>query len=202
MTGMPEARRPVGNVLRSRFGILLAMLAVMWLVEILDRVAFDSTLEAQGITPRALGGLDGIAWAPFLHGSFGHLLSNTVPFLILGGLVMLAGLRRWVTVSIFIAFVGGLATWLFARSAVHIGASMLVFGYAAHLIVVGFLERRARGILIAVLVALFYGSTLLFGVLPVRIGVSWEGHLFGAAAGVAAAFIVEAGRKPAGGVAA
>jgi membrane associated rhomboid family serine protease len=79
---------------------------------------------------------------------------------------------------------------------------MLVFGYAAHLIVVGFLERRARGILIAVLVALFYGSTLLFGVLPVRIGVSWEGHLFGAAAGVAAAFIVEAGRKPAGGVAA
>jgi membrane associated rhomboid family serine protease len=177
-----------GRLRVAPVGVLVGTVAVMWIVEIVDRFGFDSRLDAQGIRPRTLDGLDGVLWAPFLHRSFGHLLSNTIPFLVLGGLVMLGGLRRWAVVSAFIALVGGLATWLFARSAVHIGSSMVIFGYAAYLIVIGLVERRPRGIVIAVLVVLFYGSTLFFGVLPFSLGISWEAHLFGAGAGVVAAY--------------
>lgn len=178
------------RLVRAGFALLLGAVVTMWLVEIFDAFLLDSELERHGIRPRTFSGLDGILWAPFLHGSFGHLISNTVPFLILGALVLLGGMRRWLTVTIFIGIVGGLATWLFARSAVHIGASMIIFGYIGYLIVVGFVERSVRGVAISVLVALFYGTTLIVGVLPVSGRVSWEGHLMGAAAGVIAALAV------------
>jgi membrane associated rhomboid family serine protease len=123
-----------------------------------------------------------------LHGGFGHLVANTVPFLVLGAFVGFAGVRRWVMVTAFIVVLGGFATWLFARPAVHVGASGLIFGYVGFLLVAGFVEKSARGIAVAVAVGVLFGGMVLRGIAPVSSYVSWESHLFGLGAGVLAAF--------------
>ncbi len=174
----------------SGAGMLAIMVTVMWAVEVVDVVVPGLDLDVHGIRPRALSGLDGIVWAPFLHGGFGHLASNTVPLLVLGGLVLLRGRQRWLSVTAAVALGGGTLTWLAARGElVHIGASILVFGYAGYLLTAGFVERSPGGIVIAVIVVVIFGGTLLSGILPFAIpGVSWEGHLFGLAAGAATGF--------------
>jgi membrane associated rhomboid family serine protease len=122
--------------------LVAAMAAVMWAVEIVDVVAGD--LDSAGIRPRDPEGLIGIPLAPVLHGGFGHLIGNTIPFLVLGGLIALSGLARIAAVTVIVALVGGLGTWLVApANTVHIGASGLVFGFAAYLIARGVLSRRA-----------------------------------------------------------
>lgn len=169
--------------------VVLATVAVMWLVEVVDVVLLDDAWQRQGILPRTWSGIDGVLWAPFLHGSFGHLASNTIPFVVLSGIIVLTrNLRTWILVSVIVTVAGGLAVWLVARGRVHIGASILIFGYIAYLLIAGFVERSTMGVVVGIVVFLLYGGTLLFGVLPVSTGISWEGHLFGAAAGVLAAF--------------
>ncbi|MDJ0953440.1 MAG: rhomboid family intramembrane serine protease [Acidimicrobiia bacterium] len=170
--------------------LMVIFVASMWLIEVVDVLVFDQRLDQQGIIPRTLGGLDGILWAPFLHGGFGHLLANTLPLLILGGFVALGGWRRWAAVTAFVVVVGGLATWLFARPAAHIGVSGLIFGYAGYLLVAGFVERSLRGIAVAIVVGFFFGGMVLRGITPMASWVSWESHLFGLAAGVLAAFVI------------
>jgi len=167
----------------------------MWLVEALDTFAFDDGLQAHGIEPRQIEGLEGVVFAPLLHDGWAHIISNSVPFLVLGALVMTYGLRRWITATAFITIGAGVATWLMARSGNHIGASILVFGYFGFLLGMAWFERSLKSIGIAVVVAVIYGG-LIWGVLPSDTGVSWEGHLFGAIAGVAASWLV-AGRQPA-----
>lgn len=170
--------------------LLVIVTAVMWLVEAIDSLAFDGRLDQNGIIPRTLSGLDGILWAPVLHGGFGHLLANTLPFLVLGAFVALGGIRRWLAVTAFVVVLGGLATWLFARPAAHVGASGVVFGYAGFLLVAGFVEKSIRGIAVAVIVGVLFGGMVLQGIAPVSSYVSWESHLFGLAAGVLAAFVL------------
>jgi membrane associated rhomboid family serine protease len=165
---------------------IAAFAAVMWAVEIVDLVAGD--LDSAGIRPRDAEGLVGIALAPVLHGDFGHLAANTMPFLVLGAAIALSGLARVVAVTAIVALVGGLGTWLTAPSAtVHIGASGIVFGYATYLIARGIYSRRALHLGAGVVVALVYGTTLLFGLVPTP-GVSWHGHAFGAVGGIVAAW--------------
>ncbi len=168
-------------------------LGLMWLVEILDTFAFDDGLQAHGIEPRQLDGLEGVVFAPLLHDGWPHIISNSIPFLVLGALVMTYGLRRWIAATALITVVAGFATWLMARSGNHIGASILVFGYFGFLLGVAWFERSIKSIGIAVVVAVIYGG-LIWGVVPSDSGVSWEGHLFGVMAGVAAAWLV-AGRR-------
>jgi len=170
--------------------MIVVVLALMWVIEAFDGLAMDGRLDQHGIIPRSWGGLDGILWAPFLHGGFGHLLANTIPFLVLGWLIALDGSRRWVTVTVFVMVIGGLATWLLARSAVHIGASGLVFGYAGYLLIAGFVEKSIKGIAVAVIVMVLFGGMVLRGITPVSSWVSWESHLFGLVAGVLAAFVI------------
>jgi membrane associated rhomboid family serine protease len=170
--------------------LVVAVTALMWVVEAADSLIFHHSLDRQGIVPRTWGGLDGILWAPWLHGSFGHLLANTLPFLLLGGLVALGGIRRWVSVTLFVMIVGGLATWLLARPAIHIGASGLIFGYAGFLLVAGFVEKSLKGVAVALVVGILFGGVVLHGVVPVASWVSWESHLFGLVAGVLAAFVI------------
>jgi membrane associated rhomboid family serine protease len=160
--------------------------SLLWAVEIVDSFVLGSTLQAHGLRPREVDGLGGIVTSPFLHGTFAHLASNTIPFLVLGSLVVLRGLRTFAGVSLGIVVVGGALTWIFARSANHIGASGLIFGWLAFLLLAGLFERRLASILVSVAVGLVYGG-LLWGVLPGDPGVSWEGHLFGAVGGVFAA---------------
>ena len=168
------------------FLFVAAMVAVMWVVEIVDVFAGD--LDSAGIRPRDPDGLVGVALAPVLHGGFGHLIGNTIPFLVLGGVIALSGLARVAAVTAIVAVVGGLGTWLVApANTVHIGASGLVFGFAAYLIARGIFSRRALHLVAGVLVLFVYGGTLAFGLVPTP-GVSWQGHAFGAVGGVVAAW--------------
>lgn len=168
--------------------VVAGMAVLMWLSELVDLAV--GRLDALGIEPRSLDGLTGVVLAPFLHGGFGHLAANTVPFLVMGGLIALSGLRRVVAVTVIVALVSGLGTWLVApSSSLHIGASGIVFGYAAYLVARGLFDRRLHYLATGVLVALLYGSSLLFGLVP-RAGISWQGHLFGAIGGLVAARVL------------
>ncbi|MDZ5663355.1 rhomboid family intramembrane serine protease [Nocardioides sp. S-58] len=159
---------------------------VLWLLEILD-AASGNALDAYGVQPRSEDGLVGIAFAPLLHFGFGHLVSNTVPVVVLGFLTLATGIARGLLATAIIWVVGGLGVWVFAQpGSVHAGASVLVFGWIVYLVVRGFLNRNTTEILIGVVVFLLYSSALL-GVLPGQTGVSWQGHLFGAVGGVIAA---------------
>ena len=170
--------------------LVVVVVVTMWVVEVIDGLILDGRLDQHGIVPRSWGGLDGILWAPLLHGGLGHLIANTLPFLILGAFVALEGPRRFLTVTAFIVIVGGMATWLLARSAVHVGASGLIFGYAGFLLVAGFVEKSIKGVAVAIVVGLVFGGMVLRGITPVSSYVSWESHLFGLVAGVLAAFAI------------
>jgi membrane associated rhomboid family serine protease len=167
--------------------VLMALVALAWVMELGDALVPGRWLDSHGIQPRTLSGLWGILFAPFLHGGFAHLLANTVPFLVLGFLVMLRGLGTFVGVSLLVMVLGGLAVWLLAPSnTIHIGASGLIFGYVGYLLARGYFERSFGSLAIALVVAVLYGGAL-WGVLPGQPGISWQGHLFGFLAGVAAA---------------
>ena len=165
--------------------LLGAFVAVIWVLTAVNVVAGDR-LDDYGIVPRTADGLWGIPLAPFLHAGFGHALSNTVPLLMLGGLVAARGWQVMLGVTLFVVLLGGAGVWLVARGGSHVGASGLVFGYFGYLVARGWYDRRIVSILIAVVVMVVYGG-LLFGVLPTGGRVSWEGHLTGLIAGVLAA---------------
>ena len=174
---------------QSRTAGLLAvavLVTVMWVAEVVDAL-LGGRLDALGIEPRQVDGLTGVVLAPFLHADFGHLMANTVPFLVLGALIALSGLARVLAVTAIVTLVGGLGTWLVAPSAtIHLGASGVVFGFASYLVARGLFDRRVVSLAVGLLVALVYGTTLLLGLLP-QAGVSWQGHLFGAVGGLVAA---------------
>ncbi len=172
---------------------IFGSLAVMWVVEIINGF-IGHRLSLWGILPRTTPGLIGIPLSPFLHGSFNHVLSNTIPFLVLGGLVGLRGGQKLVGISLFIIVAGGAGVWLLGRPAIHVGASGLVFGYFGYLVANGWFDRRPLSILAAIAVIVVYGS-LVFGVIPTTGFVSWEAHLFGLLAGVLAARLTRRGRN-------
>jgi len=161
--------------------------AALWIVYLVD-VVLPIDLSAYGIAPRTLHGLIGIPLMPFLHASWGHLLGNTIPLCILL-FILLSYRRDFLEVIVSIVIFGGLLLWCFGRSAVHVGASGLIYGLVAFLIASGFAERKPVPIFIALLVGFLYGTTLFFGVLPTAgVTVSWDGHLFGALAGAGTAY--------------
>jgi membrane associated rhomboid family serine protease len=164
-------------------GVVLA-----WGVEIID-FFLGGNLNRFGILPRNGSGLLGILFAPLLHGDFAHLISNTVPFIALGWLVMVRRTSDFFVVTAIALLLGGLGTWLFGAPGYHIGASGLIFGYLGFLLLRGYFERSVFSILFSVFVGVVYGG-LLWGVLPNQVGISWEGHLFGFLGGVAAAKIL------------
>ncbi len=171
-----------------------AMAVVMWVVEVID--AAGAHLDTNGIHPRDPGTLPDIAFAPFLHAGWGHLIGNTVPFLLLGGAIALSGLARTAAVTAIVAVIGGLGTWLIGPAHTnHIGASGLVFGFAAYLIARGAFSHRPLHLVAGLAVIAVYGATLAFSLVP-HPGISWQGHLFGAVGGVVAARVLDRRRAP------
>jgi membrane associated rhomboid family serine protease len=170
---------------------VLTFVAVIWVAFFADWALPLS--EWFALIPRDVARLPGIVAMTFLHGNFGHLLSNTVPLIIL--LTLLSGSRAnsWQTVAMIVV-IGGALLWLFGRNGTdshvvsHIGASLLVFGLITFFLAAAWFEMRVVSIVIAVLVGVLYGWSLLFGVVPMQRGVSWDGHLCGAVAGVIVAF--------------
>lgn len=171
--------------IRDELPLVLGFIASIWVVFGLDRFL---PLERYGLVPRDWEGLPGVMTMPFLHADWTHLLNNTVPLLVL--LVLLAGSRADSRLAVLLVMLtGGVLLWLFGRgNALHIGASGLVFGLAVFLMVSGLLERRTVPMLVSVLVAFLYGTSLLAGMVPWQPGVSWDGHLFGAIAGALVAW--------------
>ncbi|MBD2310966.1 rhomboid family intramembrane serine protease [Desertifilum sp. FACHB-1129] len=179
----------IAKELKSQALILGTLVAIFWIVEIVDVVVFQGRLDTFGILPRHPIGLRGILLAPFLHGSFNHLIANTLPFLTLGWLVMLKETRDFFIVSAITLLISGLGVWLFGSPGFHIGASGVIFGYLGFLLLRGYFERSFVTIFLSVVVGFFYGS-LLWGVLPTVPGISWEGHLFGFIGGGVAAYLL------------
>jgi membrane associated rhomboid family serine protease len=184
----------LGRELKLHGVLLVAIAAVMWAEEITD-LFLGGSLDAFGIRPRSIDGLRGILFAPFLHDGFGHLAANTLPFFMLGWLVMLRRTWHFAVVSIVSALGGGLGTWMIgASNSVHVGASGMIFGYLGYLMLGGWFERSVGTIAASVLVTVVWGS-LVFLVLPNNPGISWEGHLFGFISGALCAWLLA--RKPA-----
>jgi len=181
----------IGEQLKVPVMVIGVFILTIWGLEIIDLLLFRGGLDGFGIRPRTIDGLWGILWAPLLHGGFGHLLANTGPLLVMG-LILLASrpLSQFFTLSGIIVLVGGLGTWLIApRFTVHIGASGLIFGYFAFLLLSAYFERSCRNILLAVVILFLY-SGIIWGVLPQGNGISWQTHLFGFIGGGAAAYLL------------
>jgi membrane associated rhomboid family serine protease len=179
---------------------IISFVAVLWVVELFDSLS-NHRLDDNGIRPLETDGLWGIVVAPLLHSNWDHLIANTVPALILGFLMTLAGVSRFIFATAIVWIVGGFGTWLIGNVGTHcpyvgvrcetnhIGASGLIFGWLAFLIVFGFFTRKVWEIVVGVVVLFIYGSVLL-GMLPGTPGVSWQGHLCGAIGGVLAAYLL------------
>jgi len=190
-----ERALDLGRSVKNQAIILGGFVVLIWLLELLDWLIFDGSLTSFGIQPRSLVGLRGILFMPFLHSNFAHVLANTVPFIILGALVMLGGIPTFFIVAAIVMIVSGLGVWLLGpTNSVHIGASALIFGFFGFLLAKAYFERSIKAIILAVAVLAFYGGIFL-GILPVRSGVSWQGHLFGFIGGVLAAFFISRGNR-------
>lgn len=188
--------KSIARELKTQATILGGLIALIWILELVDLFVFRGALNSYGIVPRRVFGLRGILFAPFLHGNLVHLMANTVPFLTLGWLVMLQETSDFFAVSAVTMVVSGLGVWLFGSPGLHIGASGVIFGYLGFLLLRGFFERNIPSIFLSLIVGFFYGG-LIWGVLPAQVGISWEGHLFGFLGGALAARMLARRKQPA-----
>ena len=176
------------HTIKHELAGILVFIAILWITFVGDWLT-GWQLQYYGLQPRTLRGLIGIAMMPLLHGSFGHLLGNSISLIIL--LPLLAGSRAsTLKTSLIIVLLSGSLLWIFGTPALHIGASGLIYGLICFLLGAGYFERRIMSAIIALVVLFFYGTTLVFGVLPfINPGISWDGHLMGAIAGGSLAFV-------------
>ncbi|GAB5488990.1 MAG: rhomboid family intramembrane serine protease [Parasphingorhabdus sp.] len=154
----------------------------------------DGYLNSYGIEPREIESIYTIFTAPWLHSDFTHLGNNMLAIVVFSFLCLLNGRRYFLVASFLIIAITGILVWLFARDAMHIGASGWIFGLWSLIIALGWIERSFRNIVIALGVVFFYGG-MVVGVLPTHGFVSFESHLFGAIAGVITAIFLERNRK-------
>jgi membrane associated rhomboid family serine protease len=175
--------------LRSAFVAALSFSLLLWLIKLVEFFGGLSFFRF-GIYPRQLEGLPGILFAPFIHGSFAHLFTNTGPIIVIGTM-LLYGYPRSAKVVLPVVYLGaGSAVWLFARDAYHIGASGLTFGMLFFVFTVGVLRWERRSIAISLIVFFLYGSAI-WGVLPSTQDVSFESHISGALIGIVLAFLLQ-----------
>lgn len=167
---------------RAAAAAVVAFTGLLWLIHAVA-LAGGWPGAALGIRPRDPAGLVGIVTAPLVHGSAGHLFSNTLPLLVIGT-ALLFGSPRAARIVVPVVWLGsGVAVWLFARDAVHLGASGLAYGMLTFVFLAGVLRRDPRSVALTLLVFFLHGS-MIWGVLPLREGMSFESHLAGAVIGL------------------
>ncbi|MFB6814675.1 rhomboid family intramembrane serine protease [Streptomyces sp. NPDC056347] len=191
MTALPgrtARERSTGDRAKAAAGLMAGWVVLLWLLEVVDTMT-GHALDGFGIEPRRAAELLDVVPASFVHFGFGHVASNSVPLLVLGFLAALGGLRRFAAVAATIIVADGLGVWLVSPEHSNTaGASGLVFGLFGYLLVRGFVDRRVLDMAVGLVVAAVWGSSILLGLSPANTSVSWQGHLFGLVAGVAAAF--------------
>jgi membrane associated rhomboid family serine protease len=160
---------------------------VLWIVHLLS-LLFNEDLSKLGLLPRNLVGLLGILTSPLIHADFSHLISNTIPLIILGWIIFYFHPKVSYILFIFIYLVTGLLVWIFARQVYHIGASGIVYGFVSFLFFSGIFRRDNTSIALALVITFLYGG-LVWGMIPGWKGISWESHLFGAITGFVAAYL-------------
>ncbi|TDV26836.1 rhomboid family intramembrane serine protease [Paraburkholderia caballeronis] len=198
---MPQPSQPYARAAASgpdfatrlelRAALLASFVGSIWAVFIVSTAFPGLRLDSHGVRPRSFAGLEGILFAPWLHGNLAHIMANT------GGLVILGWFTMWPRISGFwAATIGsmlgaGLFAWVLgAPDTIHIGASGIIFGYAGFLVARGWFTRNVLALVVAVSVMVFYGATMLVGVLPLYPFISWESHLGGVVGGVVMARVV------------
>ena len=162
---------------------VLAFVGLCWLVFLVNNLLLNGYFSHLGIVPRTVSGLRGILLAPLLHASFRHILANTVPLLILGGIISFRSPAKYVTITVAGTIISGVLTWLLARHGCHVGASGLVFCYFGYVMGQAWFQRTVVNILVAVGCGLMYCG-LIWGLSPFQSGVSWEAHGAGLLAGL------------------
>ena len=173
----------------KRLAPVLALIAFCWAVFVLNNLILDGQLNQYGIRPRHIGGLAGIIWAPFLHGSLRHLMANTLPLTLLGAILCLRGRNEFGIVTVVGVVLSGALTWLIGRNAYHIGASGLIFCFFGYLASLAFFERKIGTLLLSIVCIVGYGG-IVRGMLPTSSAVSWEGHLAGFISGITLAWFL------------
>jgi membrane associated rhomboid family serine protease len=169
--------------------VIVAFTALLYLIEVVNYSLLHGSLSNDGIHPRTLMGLPEIIWAPLIHVSWAHLIGNTIPVVVFGYLAMAGGIGPWIATTSVIWVISGLGVWLIGSPGSTVGASGVAFGWLTFLLVRGIFNRSVGQIAIA-LVLLFYWGSVLWGLLPGRADISWQGHLFGALAGILCALLV------------
>ena len=169
------------------------MVFIMWLVFFIE-VKFHFDFGIFGVEPRTIQGLIGIVSMPLLHGSVTHITSNTIPILLLG--TMLFFFYPTIANRVFLQcyFFTNVLVWIFARPAIHIGASGLLFGLATFLISYGFFKKDFKSVIISGIVIVIYGS-MFFQIIPANPIVSWESHVLGAVVGASSAYLIARNTK-------
>jgi membrane associated rhomboid family serine protease len=177
-TGSERARANFRLAVKMALGFV----ALIWLIQLLNW-ALDLGPEDFGVRPRQLAGLPGILFAPLVHGGFAHLIANSPPLLVLGTAMLYLYPSAALRVLPAVYLGTGVAVWLFARGSAHVGASGLIYGLVSYIFVAGLMRRDRRAIAASLLVCFMYGA-LIWGVLPIEPGVSWETHLAAALIGL------------------
>ncbi len=168
--------------------ILSVILLIPWLFFFVSHF-ISKRILLLGIIPRHVRGLPGILFAPLLHVNFNHIFFNSIPLLVLSSFVLIDGLNHYLSVTLFITVLSGLAIWCFAIPGLHVGASALITGYWGFLISNVYHEGTLTTIILG-LVSVYYFAGIFLGVFPGKKGVSWQGHLFGLLAGIATSYIL------------
>jgi membrane associated rhomboid family serine protease len=198
-----DSARSLGDdfvtALRRTFVPVILPLLAMWVLFVVSILLGNWFYRTLALEARDLSGLIGILFMPLLHGGLGHLIGNTMSWLVLGGMTSLLT-RRFTTVMVSLWLLSGAVLWIIGTPWVchapegtdcvvnHIGASTVIYGFAAFIVTYAILARRFLAMLFGLFVAFVYGITMLLGMLPITPGVSWTGHLAGATAGIAVAF--------------
>lgn len=176
--------------LRTATALTVGFLAIEWIIQIVNAVLFGNDLGQFGIHPLDFNGIWGIFTAPLLHANFEHLIGNSVPGAVFCFLIGLSGRKAWWEVTIIVVLIAGVGTWLLGGPGTsHIGASGLIYGWLTYLIVRGIFNRSLIQFITGLVLGFAY-SGLIWGVLPIYEGVSWQGHLFGAIGGVVAGMVI------------
>ena len=175
------------NAVKINLPLTLLIIGGLWLIHVIN-LCVGKKLNYLGVYPRRLPGLIGLPFFSFLHGDFNHLFFNSIPLFVLINFILLSGLIKFISITFTIIFLSGIGIWFFGRRAIHIGASSLIMGYWSYLLGHAYQHPSALTVILAIL-CVYYFAGLFFALFPAEEEVSWEGHLFGFLAGIAAMYL-------------